>query len=68
MSDRIIQLAEQCYEYDQSWTGVGQRIFNKEKFAELIIKETMRVVANNTAWNGYINAADAVIKHFGDQE
>ena len=39
MNERIKLLAEQCYEHDQSWTGVGQRIFNKEKFAELIVRE-----------------------------
>jgi hypothetical protein len=39
MNERIRQLTEQCYEHDQSWTGVGQRIFNKEKFAELIVRE-----------------------------
>ena len=39
MNERIRQLTEQCYEHDQSWTGVGQRIFNKEKFAELIVAE-----------------------------
>ena len=44
MNDRIKQLAEQCYEHDQSWTGVGQRIFNKEKFAELIVRECCDIV------------------------
>jgi hypothetical protein len=39
-----------------------------EKFAELIIKETMQVVAKNVAWNGYLNAAEAVIEHFKDEE
>ena len=40
MNERIVNLiAEQCYEHDQSWTGVGQCIFNKEKFAELIVRE-----------------------------
>ena len=39
MNERIKLLAEQCYEHDQSWTGVGQRIFNKEKFAELLLQE-----------------------------
>ena len=42
MNERIRQLTEQCYEHDQSWTGVGQRIFNKEKFAELIVAEAFR--------------------------
>jgi hypothetical protein len=39
MNEQIKLLADQCYEHDQSWTGVGQRIFNKEKFAELIIMD-----------------------------
>lgn len=39
MNERIRELEAQCWEHDQSWTGVGQRIFNREKFAELIIKE-----------------------------
>ena len=43
MNKRIKELAEQCYEHDQSWTGVGQRIFNKEKFAELIVRECMLI-------------------------
>jgi hypothetical protein len=42
--------------------------FDVEKFAELIIKETMQVVRNNVAWNGYLNAAEAVIEHFGVEE
>jgi hypothetical protein len=46
MNQRIRQLAEQCYEHDQSWTGVGQRIFNKEKFAELIVAECLKIAKN----------------------
>ena len=46
MNERIRQLAEQCYEHDQSWTGVGQRIFNKEKFAELIVAECLKIAKN----------------------
>jgi hypothetical protein len=34
----------------------------------LVIKETMQVVAKNIAWNGYLNAAEAVIEHFKDEE
>ena len=43
MNKRIKELAEQCYEHDQSWTGVGQRIFNKEKFAELVVRDCMLI-------------------------
>jgi hypothetical protein len=44
MNERIQELAEQCYEHDQSWTGVGQRIFNKEKFADMIVQECISVM------------------------
>jgi len=44
MNERIKELAEQCYEHDPSWTGVGQRIFNKEKFAELIVAECLAII------------------------
>ena len=46
----------------------GELIFSKEKFAELIVKETMQVVANNLPQNTYIDVADAVIEHFGVAE
>ena len=39
MNERIKELESQCWEHDQSWNGVGQLIFNKEKFAELIIRQ-----------------------------
>ena len=38
------------------------------KFAELIVKETMQVVANNLPQNTYLDVADAVITHFGVEE
>ena len=34
------------------------------KFAELIVKETMQVVANNLPQNTYLDVADAVIEYF----
>ena len=34
------------------------------KFAELIVKETMQVVANNLPQNTYLDVAYAVIEHF----
>ena len=38
-----------------------------EKFAELIVKETMQVVANQLPGNQYLDVAHAVIEHFGDE-
>jgi len=63
MNDRIKQLAEQCYEHDQSWTGVGQRIFNKEKFAELIVRECI-----DTAFHKGHPDLEFLLKHFGVEE
>ena len=38
--------------------------WSEEKFAELLVKETMQVVANNLPQNTYLDVADAVIEHF----
>ncbi len=37
-----------------------------EKFAELIVKETMQVVANQLPSNQYLDVAHAVIEHYKD--
>ena len=66
MNERILQLAEQAgmivghaREFDMA------KFMPKEvKFAELIVKETMQVVANNLPQNTYLVVADAVIEHF----
>jgi hypothetical protein len=39
-----------------------------EKFAEMIVKETMQVVANQLPSNQYLDVAHAVIEHFGVEE
>jgi hypothetical protein len=38
------------------------------KYAELIVKETMQVVANQLPSNQYLDVAHAVIEHFGVEE
>ena len=66
MNERIRQLAEQATTYiDPSANDGICWNFDKEKFAELIVKETMQVVANNLPPNTYLDVADAVIEHFG---
>jgi hypothetical protein len=66
MNQRIRQLAEQATTYiDPSANDGICWNFDKEKFAELIVKETMQVVANNLPPNTYLDVADAVIEHFG---
>jgi hypothetical protein len=66
MNERIRQLAEQATTYiDPSANDGICWNFDKEKFAELIVRETMQVVANNLPPNTYLDVADAVIEHFG---
>ena len=66
MNQRIQQLAEQATTYiDPSANDGVCWNFDKEKFAKLIVKETMQVVANNLPPNTYLDVADAVIEHFG---
>jgi hypothetical protein len=65
MNERIRELAEQAgleYNFDPMlW-------LKYEKFAELIVKETMQVVANQLPSNQYLDVAHAVIEHFGVEE
>jgi hypothetical protein len=76
MNERIQELAEQCYEHDQSWTGVGQRILNKEKFAQLIVRECAGIAKGEPAdfidsdpyKEGRRAAGSDVLKHFGVEE
>ena len=48
--------------------GARREIWERalEKYAELIMKETMQVVANNLPQNTYLDVADAVIEHFNE--
>lgn len=62
MNERIKELIKQCEDYG-SWDNKVYT-FDKEKFVELIVKETMQVVANNLPQNTYLDVADAVIEHF----
>jgi phosphomevalonate kinase len=67
MNERIKELAEQAgpnivKEFDQ------EDIDFCEKFAELIVKETMQVVANQLPSNQYLDVAHAVIEHYKDND
>ena len=68
MNERIKQLWEDndtievCYPEQGSPVSVSATTL--EKLAELIVKETMQVVANNLPQNTYLVVADAVIEHF----
>jgi hypothetical protein len=62
----IKEVGEDCYEYSEMAQDVW---FNKEKFAELIVRECMDVVRDiNQEYDGgstVVNAADEIKEHFG---
>jgi len=62
MNERIQELAEQCHH------RYSEHNIDLEKFAELIVRETMQVVANQLPSNQYLDVAHAVIKHYKDAD
>ena len=69
MNERIQELAEQCtYRYESSDGSGEYETFDKEKFAELIIKECADIA------NAGIDPAeshligDDILEHFGVEE
>ena len=72
MNERIQKLADEAGLYVELYGRPWPKSMSAEecevaykKFAELIVKETMQVVANNLPPNTYLDVADAVIEHFG---
>ena len=73
MNERIQELAEQAKQYANSMYPSGLDIpkwgpVYHEKFAELIVQETMQVVANQLPSNQYLDVAHAVIEHYKDAD
>ena len=68
MNERIKELIEECTDRHFGQGGGGFETFDKEKFAELIVKETMQVVANQLPSNQYLDVAHAVIEHYKDAD
>lgn len=67
MNERFKELIEQCYETVQSSGGEGFLDFNKEKFAELIIKECIEIILGDGAisWADSIRVSKAISENFG---
>jgi hypothetical protein len=73
MNERIRQLMEQATTFEVICgrgfdTTQYTEHFSKEKFAELIVKETMQVVANQLPSNQYLDVAHAVIEYYKDAD
>ena len=64
MNERIKQLMDQAHFDVEALEDIGE-MPNALKFAELIVKECMRVVGNPTCPN---YAYQAIQKHFGVEE
>jgi len=70
MNERIKELAEQAWAYqirvyeDNGVRTYGERekVFNKEKFAELIVKECAKVASD---YDGAHYVGTAIEQHFG---
>jgi hypothetical protein len=65
MNERINELAEQATEYVQHGFTTQETYFNKEKFAELIVKECLN--ATRGAVTG-LDAFNSIKQHFGVEE
>ena len=63
MNERIQELAEQCYEYKAEMLDIW---FNKEKFAEMIVRECAEYAEHELDMAGY--KKKFMLKHFGVEE
>jgi hypothetical protein len=74
MNERIKELAEQAGMTDDKYGMFFAKDkhdedgVDLEKFAELIVKDTMQVVANQLPSNQYLDVAHAVIEHYKDND
>jgi hypothetical protein len=67
MNERIRELEKQCQEYRSGFAGQEDwyTVFNKQKFAELIIKECCDVIMNSNDRYRREYFANIVQEHFG---
>jgi len=72
MNERIKELAEQATIIEYGVDNGSDRIsFDKEKFAELIVKECAELTINyrtDDYYNGWLDYRDEIKKHFGVEE
>ena len=64
MNERIKQLSEQATE---CYSNGQERTFDKEKFAELIVKEMLVTCEEHPAWTGRM-IGEKIKQHFGVEE
>ena len=67
MNERIKELAEQCTSWSEGSTWTSREVFDKEKFAELIVKEMLQTCEDHPAWTGRM-IGEQIKQHFGVEE
>ena len=50
MNERIEKLAEQCTSWSEGSTWTSREVFDKEKFAELIVRECAEIALEQKKW------------------
>lgn len=73
MNERILELAEQCYQIEDPHGPFPREVFNQEKFAELIVRECVRLCNEIEEYDEYPESeaeacAEYILKHFGVEE
>jgi len=73
MNERIKELAEQCTSWSEGSTWTSREVFDKEKFAELIVRECLKIVEptedSGDEWCVTLKGTAQEIKeHFGVEE
>lgn len=65
MNERIDQLIERCTTQQFSDCVGGYETFDKEKFAELLVKECSDLAFEHWALTHDSSPQEAILKHFG---
>jgi hypothetical protein len=73
MNERIKELIKQATTIEEHKWGVSYDNFDKEKFAELIVKECLDIAQDRAAFDGFppndVNhIIDEIKEHFGVEE
>jgi hypothetical protein len=71
MNNRIQELEKQSYTESMHEMGGTYMVFDKEKFAELIVRECAELTLdhkNDDYYNGWLDYRDEIKRHFGVEE